>query len=83
MVFDHNNTKVNTVRKRKISYGSHAFSLVLFLFFFSLDIFFIYISNVIPFPSFPFENPLSPPPFPYSPSHPFPFPVLAFSYPGA
>jgi hypothetical protein len=27
-----------------------------------LDIFFIYISNVIPFPGFPSENPLSPPP---------------------
>ena len=30
-------------------------------FFFLLDIFFIYISNVIPFPGFPSENPLSPP----------------------
>jgi hypothetical protein len=28
-----------------------------------LDIFFIYISNVIPFPSFPSKIPLSPPPF--------------------
>jgi hypothetical protein len=27
---------------------------------FLLDIIFIYISNVIPFPSFPSENPLSP-----------------------
>jgi hypothetical protein len=37
----------------------------LFLFcinFLLLDIFFIYISNIIPFPSFPSENPLSPPP---------------------
>jgi hypothetical protein len=36
------------------------------LFFFFLDIFFIYISNVIPFPGFPSENPhpLSPPPAP-------------------
>jgi hypothetical protein len=41
-----------------------------FSFFFLLNIFFIYISNVIPFPSFPSENPLSPSPFPYSPTHP-------------
>jgi hypothetical protein len=33
-----------------------------FPFFFLLDTFFIYISNVIPFPSFPFENLLSSPP---------------------
>jgi hypothetical protein len=37
---------------------------VLLPIFFSLllDIFFTYISNIIPFPSFPSENPLSPPP---------------------
>jgi hypothetical protein len=35
-----------------------------FLKYFLLDIFFIYISNVIPFPRFPSENPLSPPRFP-------------------
>jgi hypothetical protein len=37
---------------------------------FLLDIFFIYTSNVIPFPSFPSENPLSlpPPPAP-QPTH--------------
>ena len=46
---------------------------VVFIFFF-LDIFFIYISNVIPFPSFPSENPLSPFPSPYSPTHPLPLP---------
>ena len=35
-----------------------------------LDIFFIYISNVIPFPSFPSENPLSsPPPSALQPTH--------------
>ena len=34
---------------------------VLIKFYFLLDIFFIYISNVIPFPGFPSENPLSPP----------------------
>jgi hypothetical protein len=48
-------------------------------FFFLLDIFFIYISDVSPFPSFPFRRspilspsllPLSPP-APCSPNHPF------------
>ena len=34
------------------------------------DIFFIYISNVIPFPGFPSKNPLSPPSSPCSPTHP-------------
>jgi hypothetical protein len=38
------------------------------IFFFLLDIFFIYISNVIPFPNFPSENPLPPPSC--SPIHP-------------
>jgi hypothetical protein len=33
-----------------------------FLFFKTSDIFFIYISNVIPFSGFPSENPLTPPP---------------------
>jgi hypothetical protein len=33
-----------------------------------LDIFFIYISNVIPSPSFPSKNPLSPPPSPAPPT---------------
>jgi hypothetical protein len=50
---------------------------------FLLDTFFIYISNAIPFPSFPSENPLSPPPSPCSPTHPLPFLVLAFPYTGA
>jgi hypothetical protein len=54
--------------------------LNLFLF---LDIFFIYISNVIPFPNFPSENPLSPPHSPCLPTHPLPFLVLAFPYTGA
>ena len=35
-----------------------------------LDIFFIYISYVIPFPGFLSENLLSPPTFPCSPTHP-------------
>jgi len=55
-------------------------SSIQFLFsFLSLDIFFIYISNVIPFPSFPSTNPLSLPPSPPhfyegapSPTHPLP-----------
>jgi hypothetical protein len=38
-------------------------------FIFLLDIFFIYISNDIPFPGFPSESPLSYPP-PHSPTHP-------------
>jgi hypothetical protein len=33
--------------------------LILHFLYFLLGIFFIYISNVIPFPSFPSENPLS------------------------
>jgi hypothetical protein len=40
------------------SYKDHR--LVLSNSLFLLDIFFIYISNLIPFPSFPSENPLSP-----------------------
>jgi hypothetical protein len=36
-----------------------------------LDIFFIYILNVIPFSSFPSKNPLFPHPFSLSPIHPF------------
>jgi hypothetical protein len=40
------------------------------LFYFLLDIFFIYILSVIPFPSFPSENP----PFPPPPSAPQPIP---------
>ena len=37
-------------------------------------IFFIYISNDIPFPSFASENPLSPLPISWSPIHPLPLP---------
>ena len=44
----------------------------LFLIFFLLDIFFIYISNVIPFPGFPSKKPLSHPLSPYLPTHPLP-----------
>jgi hypothetical protein len=38
--------------------------------FLLLDIFFIYISNVIPFPGMPSESPLPPPPFLCSLTHP-------------
>jgi hypothetical protein len=48
---------------------------------FLLDIFFYYISNVIPFPSFPSENSLSPcPPPPCSPTHPLLHPGPGFPY---
>jgi hypothetical protein len=40
------------------------------IFSFFLDIFFVYILNVIPFPDFPSENPLSPSPSSCSPTHP-------------
>jgi hypothetical protein len=57
-------------------------SLLFFSFsFFLLDIFFIYVSNVIPFPSFPSENSLSPPPS-SQPTHSC-FLALAFPYTGA
>ena len=50
------------------------------VYFFKLDIFFIYISNVIPFPGFPSKNLLSSPPPPtHQPSHSC-FLVLAFPY---
>ena len=52
-------------------------------FSFLLVIFFIYISNFIPFPHFPSENPSSHPPSPCSLTHHLHFPVLAFSYAGA
>jgi hypothetical protein len=41
--------------------------------YFLLDVFFIYISNVIPFPAFP-SNPPSHSPSPRSPNHPLPLP---------
>jgi hypothetical protein len=51
--------------------------------FFIIIIFFIYISNVIPFPSFFSENPISPSPLPPAPqpTH-FRFLALAFPYIG-
>jgi hypothetical protein len=51
---------------------------------FLLDIFFIYISNVIPLSSFPSEEyPLSSPPSSCSPTHPLLILALAFLYTGA
>jgi hypothetical protein len=50
------------------------FYWVLFIYlsflYFLLDVFLIYISNVIPFPSFPSENTLSHLPSNWSPTHP-------------
>jgi hypothetical protein len=54
--------------------------------FFLLDMFFIYISNVIHFPGFPSENPLTLYPLPLPPAHQpthFRFLALAFPYTGA
>jgi hypothetical protein len=48
------------------------------VFTFLLDIFFIYISNVTPFPSFLSENPLPLPPYPGPQSTHFHFLALAF-----
>ena len=60
-----------------------------YIFYFKLDIFFIFISNVIPFPSFLVESPYPIPPLPtsmrvflYSPTHSC-LPDLAFPYTGA
>jgi hypothetical protein len=50
---------------------------------FLLNIFFVYISNIIPFPGFPLENPIFPPPSPsHQPIHSY-FLALAFPYTGA
>jgi hypothetical protein len=59
------------------------YGVFVFLFWFGLvwcfvffkDVFFICISNVVPFLSFPSKNPLSPPPSPCFPTHPFPLSV--------
>jgi hypothetical protein len=48
--------------------GSHGPAHIYSLFLW--DIFFTYISNAIPFPSFLSENPLYPIPSPWSPTHP-------------
>jgi hypothetical protein len=55
---------------------------LLYVYLFILDILFIYILNVISFPGFPFENPLSLTPSPaHQPTHYF-FLALAFPYTG-
>jgi hypothetical protein len=41
-----------------------------------LDVFFIYILNVIPFPGFPYKKLLSPTPYPCPPTHPLLLPGL-------
>jgi hypothetical protein len=61
----------------------YAFDLIFFHFLVLLNIFFIYISNVIPLPPFPFENPLSPLPTPAHQLTHFQFLALAFPYTGA
>jgi hypothetical protein len=48
----------------RIPISEHSHISFFFFWKFLLDIFFIYISNVIPFPGFPSKNPLSPPPPP-------------------
>jgi hypothetical protein len=76
-------SRINQIRNENISMNTNmVFENENFLYFL-LDIFFIYISNVIPFSSFPSENPLFPLPSPCSPTYPLPFPVLAFPYTGA
>ena len=52
-----------------------AWFVCLFVCFVTLDIFFIYISNVIPFTGFPSEKPMSPP-SPCTPTHPLLLPGL-------
>jgi hypothetical protein len=58
-------------------------SACFFSFLFSLDIFFIYITNVIPFPGFPSKNPLSDPSPPDHQSTHSHFLALASPYTGA
>ena len=58
-----------------VSYWVHLGTPETESFFFKLDISFIYISNIIPFPGFPSENPLFPPTSPCYPTHPLPLPV--------
>jgi hypothetical protein len=61
------NQTANQIDKTFLFFSFLFFSFLFFSFLFKkLDIFFIYISNVILFPGFPSENPLSPSP---SPAH--------------
>jgi hypothetical protein len=54
----------------KIHIHEKTYFFIFIFYTFLLDIFFIYISNVILFPGFPSENPLSPPLSACSPTHP-------------
>jgi hypothetical protein len=64
----------------KSASGKESFTIDIF---FLLDIFFIYISNAIPFPSFLSDNPLYLPPLPASPPTHSHFLALASPYTGA
>jgi hypothetical protein len=83
-MFDTKHISVLPWAMRSIQFSGFFFFLFLLPSFFSFfDIFFIYISNVIPFPCFPFEAPypiISPPV--HQPTHSA-FSVLAFPYTGA
>jgi hypothetical protein len=73
---------LNVARSRRTSslFLPTGFFQMLGFFFFVLDIFFIYISNVIPFPGFPSKNPLSPPRSLICQSwHSFPYGLLAYT----
>jgi hypothetical protein len=61
-------------RLDSFSYNAHTFL------WFLNDNFFIYFSNVIPFPSFLYKNFLFHSPFPCSPTHPLPPLALTFAY---
>ena len=64
----------NWISKYSSNWNHSIFS---FFFYFLLNIFIIYISNVSPFPGFPSEKPLSYPPTSFSPTH-----LLQLPYPG-
>jgi hypothetical protein len=69
----------NSSSRRSCSFFMKKTTTQAIVFLFLLDIFFIYIKNVIPFLSFPSKNTLSPAP---QPTHSL-FPALAFPYNGA
>jgi hypothetical protein len=48
--------------------------IFIYLIYVLFDVYFIYISNVVPFPGFPSEKYLSSPYHPCSPTHPLPLP---------
>jgi hypothetical protein len=69
----------NELSCNKSNQGSKRLIQWIFCLFLKLVIFFIYISNVIPFPGFPSENPLSHPFSPCSPIHQHPLPCPGIS----